>query len=242
MPFIEGSEDSGIRIRYDERGPADGQPLVLAHGFGVSLEMWMPQMQALSQDYRFITWDARGHGGTYAPEDVDSYDMPGLASDLRLLLEGLGATDRAVIGGMSFGGMIALQYAHDHPDDVAALVLSDTTTRGSDEPAGGRGGSGMSGGDPGIEGGVQAMRTRPDLTPALPDLDIPALVIVGEQDDMILGGLPRLIDGLPRRRVVRLAGCVHGTSGQRPRDWNASVLAFLADVAEDALLGEDVII
>ena len=55
MPFIEGSEDSGIRIRYDERGPADGQPLVLAHGFGVSLEMWMPQMQALSQDFRLIT-------------------------------------------------------------------------------------------------------------------------------------------------------------------------------------------
>jgi pimeloyl-ACP methyl ester carboxylesterase len=241
MPFIDGPEGSGIRIRYDERGPAGGQPLVLAHGFGVSLEMWMPQMQALSQDYRLITWDARGHGGSYAPEDIESYDMPGLASDLRVLLEGLDAVDGAVIGGMSFGGMIALQYAHDHPDDVAALVLSDTTTRG-DEPSSGRSGSGMFGGDPGIEGCMRAMRTRPDLTPSLGDLDIPTLVIVGEQDDMILGGLPRLIDGLPRRRVVRLAGCVHGTSGQRPRDWNASVLAFLADVADDAPLGEDVII
>jgi pimeloyl-ACP methyl ester carboxylesterase len=241
MPFIDGPEGSGIRIRYDERGPADGQPLVLAHGFGVSLEMWMPQMQALSQDYRLITWDARGHGGSYAPEDVESYDMPGLASDLRVLLEGIDAVDGAVIGGMSFGGMIALQYARDHPGDVAALVLSDTTTRG-DEPSSGRSGSGMFDGDPGMEGCMRAMRTRPDLTAALADLDIPTLVIVGEQDDMILGGLPRLIDGLPRRRVVRLAGCVHGTSGQRPRDWNASLLAFLADVAEDASLGEDVII
>ena len=241
MAFVEGPDD--VRIRYDERGPSDAQPLVLAHGFTVSLEMWMPQLEALSQDYRLITWDARGHGGGYSPTEVESYSMSGLASDLRLLLEGLDAVDGAIIGGMSFGGMIALQYAHDHPGDVTALVLSDTTTRGPADPSGGRSGTAaIFAGAPGIEGGMHAMSTRPDLTAALPDLDIPTLVIVGEQDDMILGGLPRLIEGLPRRRVVRLAGCVHGTSGQRPRDWNASVLAFLADVAEGAPLGEDVII
>ena len=241
MPFVAGPAD--VRIRYDERGPSDAQPLVLAHGFTVSLEMWVPQLEALSQDYRLITWDARGHGGSYAPTAVESYSMPGLASDLRLLLEGLDAVDGAIIGGMSFGGMIALQYAHDHPRDLTALVLSDTTTRGPVDPSGQRSGTAATyAGDPGIEGGMHAMSTRPDLTAALPDLDIPTLVIVGEQDDMILGGLPRLIEGLPRRRVVRLAGCVHGTSGQRPRDWNASVLAFLADVAEGAALGEDVII
>lgn len=241
MPHIETTE--GIRIRYDERGPEDGRPLVLAHGFSVSLEMWMPQLQDLSQEHRLITWDARGHGGSSAPTDLDSYTMPALASDLRALLEALDATDGAIIGGMSFGGMIAQQYAVDHPESIHALILSDTTTRGPEaaQPMP----SGMAtdfAGDSGLEGCMHAMRTRPDLTPSLPGLDIPTLVLVGEHDEMILPSLDRLIDALPRRRVARLAGCYHGTSGQRPAAWNEAVLNFLEDVSEDEPLGEDEVI
>src|SRR5690606_17889044 len=122
MPHVD--LPSGIRIRYDERGPGDARPLVLAHGFTVSLEMWFPQMHVLSQDYRLITWDARGHGGSSAPYEVGSYTMPALAQDLRGLLEARDAVDGAVIGGMSFGGMIAAQYALQHASDVHALILS----------------------------------------------------------------------------------------------------------------------
>ncbi len=241
MPHVE--LPSGIRIRYDERGDASARPLVLAHGFTVSLEMWMPQMHQLSQGYRLITWDARGHGGSSAPGQPEEYTMPALAADLRGLLEALDAVDGAVIGGMSFGGQIALQYAVDHPGDTHALILSDTTTRGDEPPRPRPSGEWDEwAGDPGLEGGLHAMRTRPDLTPALPDLAVPTLVIVGMQDGMILPGLDRLIDGLPRRRVIRLDGCVHGTSGQRPRDWNAAVLDFLRDVEAAALLGEDLVI
>lgn len=228
---------SGIRIRYDERGPAGARPLVLAHGFSVGLEMWFPQMHVLSQDYRLITWDARGHGGSSAPYELESYTMPALAEDLRGLLEALDAVDGAVIGGMSFGGMIATQYGVDHPDDVHALILSDTTTRGSEAPRA-AGGVPEWAGDPGLEGGLLAMRTRPDLTEALTDLSVPTLVIVGTEDEMILPGLHRL-DGLPQRRVVRLDGCGHGTSSQRPREWGQEVLRFLADVDAGAPLGED---
>lgn len=229
---------SGIRIRYDDRGPREGQAIVLAHGFGVSLEMWMPQMRALSERHRLITWDARGHGGSSAPTDVASYDMPGLAADLRGLLEGLDAAEGATIGGMSFGGMIALQYAVDHPADTAALILSDSVTRG-DGPIAEVGFTG----DPGIDGCRLAMASRPDLTSALPGLAMPALLIVGDRDDRILDGLPRMIagpeGGPPRRRVVRLRGCSHGTSGQRPDAWNDAVLRFLDDVEAGAPLGED---
>lgn len=237
MPHVE--LPSGIRIRYDERGPRDARPLVLAHGFSVSLEMWFPQMHVLSQDYRLITWDARGHGGSSAPEEIESYTMPDLAEDLRGLLEALDAVDGAVIGGMSFGGQIAMQYAVDHPSDVHALILSDTTTRGN---------SGTDpirsqeypewAGDPGMEGCRRAMRTRPDLTETIKDLDVPTLVIVGMQDGMIMPGFHRL-DGLPRRRIVRFDGCVHGTSSQRPKDWADEVLRFLADVDAGHELGED---
>lgn len=239
MPQIETPE--GIRIRYDERGPREGRPVVLAHGFGVSLEMWMPQMAALSAEHRLITWDARGHGGSSAPEDAESYTMTALASDLRALLEELDAVDGAVIGGMSFGGQIALQYAVEHASDVHALILSDSTTRGAAMPAG-AGAVAPPSGDPGADGGMHAMRNRDDLTPRLPGLDIPTLVIVGEHDEMILPGLDRLIDGLPRRRIVRLAGCFHGTSGQRPAAWNEAVLEFLEDVDEESELGDDTLV
>lgn len=238
MPHVETPE--GIRIRYDERGPRDGRPLALAHGFGVGLEMWFPQMHALSRAYRLITWDARGHGGSSAPGDVERYTMPALAGDLRALLEALDAVDGAVIGGMSFGGMIALQYAVDHAADVHALVLSDTTTRGAGPPRPRRTAAALEfAGDPGLEGGMHAMDTRPDLTPDLPSFTVPSLVIVGTEDDLIGDGVDRLVNGLPRRRVVRLAGCVHGTSGQRPGSWNDAVLAFLRDVDAGAPLGED---
>jgi pimeloyl-ACP methyl ester carboxylesterase len=237
MPHIETPE--GIRVRYDERGPDEGRPLVLAHGFGVSLEMWFPQMHALSQEHRLITWDARGHGGSSAPGIVEGYTMPALARDLRGLLEALGDVDGAIIGGMSFGGMIALQYAVEHAGDAHALILSDTTTRGPTPPP--RPGAPADfAGDPGLEGGMHAIRTRPDLTPELPALRLPTLVLFGTEDTMIRDGVARLVDGLPRRRVVRLAGCVHGTSGQRPDAWNRAVLDFLRDVDAGASLGEDV--
>ena len=237
MPHI--ATPAGIRIRYDERGPADSRPLVLAHGFGVSLEMWFPQFEALSREYRLITWDARGHGGSSAPDDPETYTMPALAADLRGLLEALDAVEGAVIGGMSFGGMIALQYAVDYPDELHALVLSDTSTRGPETVPGPSRSASAYAGDPGLTGCMHAMRSRPDLTPNLPSLAIPTLVIVGDDDLMMLDGLPRLIGGLGRRRVVRLMDCGHGTSGQRPGDWNHGVLGFLAAVDAGAPLGED---
>lgn len=229
---------SGIRIRYDDRGPRDGRPLVLAHGFGVSLGMWAPQRVALSLSHRLITWDARGHGGSSEPTDIEAYTMPALARDLRALLEHLDAADGAVIGGMSFGGMIALQYAVTYPSDVHALILSDTTTRGP-QPVAEPGADEVRARatEPGVAGGYHAMRTRPDLTEAIATLEIPTLVIVGEHDDLILPGLHRL-GALPRARTVTLTECSHGTSGQHPRRWNEVVLRFLDDVDAGAPLGE----
>ncbi|TAJ18901.1 MAG: alpha/beta fold hydrolase [Dehalococcoidia bacterium] len=238
MPHVE--LPTGIRIRYDERGPRDGRPLVLAHGFSVGLEMWFPQMHVLSQQYRLICWDARGHGGSSAPADIESYTMPALAGDLRGLLEALDAADGAIVGGMSFGGQIVQQYAVDHPDDTYALIVSDSVPRGSDSPPLPTRGFEEWAGDPGMEGCMRAMRERPDLTPALRTLKVPTLLIVGMLDDMILRGFHGIADALPRRRAVYLEGCGHGTSGQRPREWNQAVLDFLRDVDAGSALGEDI--
>lgn len=228
MPFIDTPD--GVSIRYQEFG--SGRPLVLAHGYSASLDMWWPQIEPLSQRYRLIVWDARGHGASSAPRDRAAYSMPILAQDLRLLLEGIDAVEGAVIGGMSFGGQIALQYAVEHPEDTRALILSDSTTRGDAPPTGEV--PVMFQDDYGLEGAYLAMDARPDLTSSLPSLTMPSLVIYGERDQMIASGVQRVIDGLPDRRVVCLLHCTHGTSAQRPAEWAQAVLDFLADVEAGA--------
>jgi len=228
MPYAD--LDGGIRIRYAEAG--SGQAVVLAHGFSVSLEMWGPQAGELAAAHRFIGWDARGHGDSSAPPSPDAYSMPLLAGDLRGLLTTLGVADSAVVGGMSFGGQIALQYATEYPADVQALIISDAVTRsGPPGPAAALELPAMFAQHPGIAGCYRAMQARPDLTPLLGALTMPVLVIYGDDDDYVLGGIPRLIEGLPNRRVVRMRGAGHGTSAQRPREWLQTVLTFLADVA-----------
>ena len=74
------------------------------------------------------------------------------------------------------------------------------------------------------------MAARPDLTPALPSLRMPALVIYGELDRRLAEPVQRLAEGLPQRRVVCLAGCTHGSSAQRPDEWSAAVVRFLDDI------------
>ncbi len=221
----------GVSIHYEADGA--GPAVALAHGFGVSLEMWDPQRAALAASHRLVLWDARGHGYSGAPREPEAYSMPLFAQDLRAVLEAEGVEGGAVIGGMSFGGQIALQYAVDHPESTRALILSDSAPRGMTEP--------------GVvptrtDGAFLAMVTRPDLTPSLPSLTMPALVIYGERDTRLHPGVRALADGLPQRRVVCLAGCVHGTSAQRPQDWTAVVQRFLDDIeAGRPIAGEETV-
>ncbi len=126
MPLCEVN---GQWIHYEDTG-GNLPPLVLAHGLLMDCEMFAPQVEALSSRCRVITWDARCHGETETTDDAFSYWD--LADDLKGLLDHLGIA-RAVIGGMSQGGFVALRFALNHPERVAALVLLDTQA-GAEEP------------------------------------------------------------------------------------------------------------
>jgi pimeloyl-ACP methyl ester carboxylesterase len=120
---------NGQWINYEDTG-GDLPPLVLAHGLLMDGEMFAPQREALSSRCRIVTWDARCHGQTETTDEPFSYWD--LAEDLRGLLDHLGIA-RAVIGGMSQGGFVALRFALNHPDRVAALILLDTQA-GTEDP------------------------------------------------------------------------------------------------------------
>lgn len=229
MPSVARPGGVSVYFEADGAGPA----VALAHGFGVSLEMWDAQRGPLAEAHRLLLWDARGHGYSGAPREPEAYSMPLFAEDLRAVLGADGIDEPAVIGGMSFGGQIALQYAVDYPQATRALILSDSVPRGSGEP----------GALPTrTDGAFLAMVHRPDLSPALPSLTMPALVIYGERDTRLHPGVRALAEGLPQRRVVCMAGCVHGTSSQRPDAWTAAVLRFLDDVdAGRPVAGEEIV-
>ena len=113
-------------IYYEEAGDIESPAVVLLHGFTSDNRMWLPVAGGLSQDYRVIAPDMRGHGATSAPEDLDSYTIEAYAEDLKLLLDHL-EVDVCALAGCSFGGMVALQFATTWPERLAGLVLSDTS-------------------------------------------------------------------------------------------------------------------
>src|ERR1700680_1445391 len=118
MPLCEVN---GQWIHYEDTG-GNLPPLVLAHGLLMDHEMFAPQVERFASRCRVITWDARCHGQTETTDDPFSYSD--LADDLNGLLDHLGI-ERAVIGGMSQGGFVALRFALKHPERVAGLVLID---------------------------------------------------------------------------------------------------------------------
>jgi 3-oxoadipate enol-lactonase len=119
----------GHRIHYEDSG-GSGLPLVLGHGFLMDSDMFAAQVKALSERHRVVTWDQRGHGRTESTDEAFSYWDS--ADDLAALLDHL-RIDRAVLGGMSQGGFVALRFALRYPDRTAGLVLIDTQA-GTEDP------------------------------------------------------------------------------------------------------------
>ncbi len=115
---------NGIEIQYEVHG--EGAPLVLAHGYTASLRMWDAQVPALSEKYRVVIYDTRGHGATSAPPDMESYSLArNYVADQAALMDHLGI-ERAHVGGLSMGGMIAQEFALQHRTRVRSLLLFDT--------------------------------------------------------------------------------------------------------------------
>jgi pimeloyl-ACP methyl ester carboxylesterase len=115
-------EVHGQWISYDDTG-GPLVPIVLAHGLLMDRTMFAPQIEAAKVGSRFITWDERCHGDTENTADPFSYWD--LADDLKGLLDHLGI-ERAVVGGMSQGGFVALRFALRYPERVSGLILIGT--------------------------------------------------------------------------------------------------------------------
>ncbi|WP_026932538.1 alpha/beta fold hydrolase [Glycomyces tenuis] len=99
-----------------------GRPLVFLHGGILDHRMWDDQIPVFAEDYRVIAPDARGHGRT-----ANATGPYRRTDDLAALLRHL-ETGPAILVGLSMGGATAVDTALEHPELVAAVVVSGVGT------------------------------------------------------------------------------------------------------------------
>lgn len=112
---------NGINLFYEVQGK--GEPLLLIYGLAGRGNGWKYQIEALSSRFRVITYDNRGVGETDQPDEP--YSIVQMAHDASGLLDRLGI-ESAHIFGISMGGMIAQEFALQHPEQVKKLALGCT--------------------------------------------------------------------------------------------------------------------
>lgn len=113
---------NGVKIHYQQIGT--GPDLVMVHGITGNLAVWhLHIVPALSDHFRTLTYDLRGHGYSDVPRD--GYTPEAMAGDLLLLLDEL-EIERPVIVGHSYGADIALYFAAAHPERVREVIAIES--------------------------------------------------------------------------------------------------------------------
>ncbi|MFD5430753.1 alpha/beta fold hydrolase [Kitasatospora sp. NPDC127067] len=119
----------GIRLHVEVHGRPGAPTVVLAHGWTCSTVFWAPVIRRLSDRYRVVAYDQRGHGNSEIPPSRARYSTRALAEDLSAVLaRTVPAGERAVLAGHSMGGM-TIMAAGGRPevaDRTAAAVLIST--------------------------------------------------------------------------------------------------------------------
>lgn len=111
---------AGLRIAYERAGT--GPPLLLLHGgVGDGGGTWRAQIDALSDDFTVIAWDAPGAGRSSDPPET--FRLPDYADCLAGFVEAL-SLERPHVAGLSFGAGLAIQLYDRHPELARSLILA----------------------------------------------------------------------------------------------------------------------
>jgi len=115
-------QHNGHAIHFADEGPREGLPIVFSNSLGTDFRAWEPLLPRLPKGLRIVRYDKAGHGlSDFAGErSIEAH-----AEDVAALLDHLNI-DKAVVVGLSVGGLIAQAFADAHPARVLGLALCDT--------------------------------------------------------------------------------------------------------------------
>lgn len=241
-----------VRITYATAGA--GSPAVcLVHGSGGSREAWTHQLAGLADIARVVAVDLPGHGGSggTVPRRIED-----AAAVVAAFLDALGIA-RVVIGGHSMGGAIAQQFALSYRDRVEGLILVGTGARlrvlpqmlellasdypkgidllmslavGANAPAALRASLHRATADnaPGVVLGDLQACDRFDVMSRLSALDVPALVICGEEDQLTPPKYARFLgERIAGASVTVIPGAGHYVQMEKPDETTRAIREFL---------------
>jgi 2-succinyl-6-hydroxy-2,4-cyclohexadiene-1-carboxylate synthase len=117
--------EDGVGLYAESHG--DGIPVILSNGLCTTCENFRLQVEAfVNAGAQLILWDYRGHGRSESPDDPAAYTFDRVLGDLGRVLDWAAPGRRAVLGGVSFGGVASLHFARRNPERVRGLILIAT--------------------------------------------------------------------------------------------------------------------
>ncbi|MBW8688001.1 alpha/beta fold hydrolase [Chitinophaga rhizophila] len=224
---------NGNRIYYEVYG--DGEPLLLLHGALESIVSFEKQIPALSQSFKVIAVDTRGHGKSTADTTRLTYEL--YAADMYQLLKVL-KLDAVNVLGWSDGGNTGLIMAMRYPDKVKKLAVSgaclfaDTTAIEKFVLDTVRSRVKMLEALPGNARQFELRVSRclleePNIKPSeLQLIKSPALIIAGERDFVKAGHTRLIADNIPGSKLLIIDNTTHDVPREAPDLFNKQVEAF----------------
>lgn len=127
---ISVASDDGTKLCARVAGPEGAPVIVLAHSYAMTSSVWLYQLRDLSEEYRVVAYDLRGHGNS-SPATSSDYTTRTLAQDLAAVIEATSDTP-VLVAGHSMGGMSIMAFAQEYPRDVrerlAGVALLNTAS------------------------------------------------------------------------------------------------------------------
>lgn len=113
----------GLQLNVMESGRADGPVIFMIHGWSQSYMTWIKQIESkLSDEFRLVAMDLRGHGMSQAPLEQAAYtDAQLWADDVHAVIEAL-ELKRPTLVGWSYGGFVMTDYVRAYGDDNIAGI------------------------------------------------------------------------------------------------------------------------
>jgi pimeloyl-ACP methyl ester carboxylesterase len=224
----------GVNIYYEVHGA--GPVVLLTHGYSATSQMWKGQIEAIGKDHTLVIWDMRGHGQSDYPEDQSLYSEEATVGDMAAILNAVGA-------------YMSMAFHLKHPERVKALLIIDTGPGYKSDAARegwnanalktaaryeANGLGGLASGSvemrtaqhrdaTGLARAARGMLTQRDarVISSLPDIKVPAIVVVGADDTPFLNASDYMAAKIPGAKKVVIPNAGHAANIDQPAAFNA---------------------